>query len=1018
SGWRGATLTPLASYPWTQRWEKNLDYYKSFSSAADTSIDGYHWTSTTTYYDRPESTFPFEVNDLDTSRAVRLSPSWVGRAETGHYLWAGVVSRTGLPAAQRVRTTVVDSVYWFGKQPFTATGNAPGSILSEGPTNALVVWGKTSPGAPTPTNNSTAAGTNWFELTYWRAFAALEGVLPFNSGDAAGEFEVSASGFGDPSALRVYDVTDPLAPAKLTGTVVEPQAGRFRVRLQDSTATGARRAYWAFDTPKALAPERYETVTRRLLYAGASGDYLLVAPEAFLAAVQPLVDLRRAQGLDVLVAPLESLQDEFNGGRRSPYALRRFFRFALGKWDSRFALLVGDGSMDPQRFSLQSGVDLVPTQRIMGPLRASSGSDFFLETIVSDTWLVWALESPDPQLAPKLPDMHLGRLPVRNVTELQGVVEKLVAYESVGRDETWRRRMTLSSDDLYSGVNLFGGGGGGAAGYCLRSYEGVFRQINETVRGIILDEAGLRQSEPEIFDLKDWLVNQPQDTVGCSSPGVTCRCDAAAFESRARLIYLPQLLSRLNSGRLWWNYQGHANEYLLAHEAFYKSNGPSAARDYQSIVNVDRPFLFTAFACHPNAFGHFQENGGVRGGPSLGEMLVLRGGRQGAVASWGSSGFELLPSSGTAHINVSLARALFSKPPRDPVLGDAGARVVLGEAITKALLENYQIMRFSPFERDVAISYVLLGDPATRISVGRPQAFVTANGDTVESGVRVELTTPGDSLRVQADLASNVRLDTLQVLFAGPTGPPAPLAPSRYTVIPAFPDTGAASSGGRRYGVVVRDTLLADSYRYILRTVDRWGLANSFDVLFELDTDLLASGVPVQDGDAVSPVAPLSLVVRSPRALDPASEIELRLDGAPVAFTADTAAGDPSGRSLRLDLQNPALAGGDHALQLTAAGGAMRAHTFRVTVTGPEMRLRDPLAFPNPMEDEGTWFSFYLESRTAADVLLRVFTVTGRLLYERRLDDVPPSYQQLHWDGRDHEGSEIANGTYVYRLIV
>jgi len=137
-----------------------------------------------------------------------------------------------------------------------------------------------------------------------------------------------------------------------------------------------------------------------------------------------------------------------------------------------------------------------------------------------------------------------------------------------------------------------------------------------------------------------------------------------------------------------------------------------------------------------------------------------------------------------------------------------------------------------------------------------------------------------------------------------------------------------------------------------------------------------------------------------------------------VAFTADTAAGDPSGRSLRLDLQNPALAGGDHALQLTAAGGAMRAHTFRVTVTGPEMRLRDPLAFPNPMEDEGTWFSFYLESRTAADVLLRVFTVTGRLLYERRLDDVPPSYQQLHWDGRDHEGSEIANGTYVYRLIV
>jgi hypothetical protein len=49
--------------------------------------------------------------------------------------------------------------------------------------------------------------------------------------------------------------------------------------------------------------------------------------------------------------------------------------------------------------------------------------------------------------------------------------------------------------------------------------------------------------------------------------------------------------------------------------------------------------------------------------------------------------------------------------------------------------------------------------------------------------------------------------------------------------------------------------------------------------------------------------------------------------------------------------------------------------------------------------------------------MLRVFTVTGRLVYERLERDLAPGYHQLAWSGLDAEGNKLANGAYLYRLI-
>jgi flagellar hook assembly protein FlgD len=48
---------------------------------------------------------------------------------------------------------------------------------------------------------------------------------------------------------------------------------------------------------------------------------------------------------------------------------------------------------------------------------------------------------------------------------------------------------------------------------------------------------------------------------------------------------------------------------------------------------------------------------------------------------------------------------------------------------------------------------------------------------------------------------------------------------------------------------------------------------------------------------------------------------------------------------------------------------------------------------------------------------LKIFTVAGRLI---KTIDTPLNigYNQIFWDGRDADGDYIANGVYLYKLII
>jgi hypothetical protein len=297
------------------------------------------------------------------------------------------------------------------------------------------------------------------------------------------------------------------------------------------------------------------------------------------------------------------------------------------------------------------------------------------------------------------------------------------------------------------------------------------------------------------------------------------------------------------------------------------------------------------------------------------------------------------------------------------------------------------------------------------------QAVVKANELPVSSGVAIRLRTPGDTLRLDADLVSNVQIVSLQL--ERHEGAIVDTIPSSdYAVTPAFPDTGDAGSGGRRFRLVHRSTLVPNTFRYVIRTADRYGVPSTFEAVFDYFAQLRVSGTAIANGDAVAPEADLSLLVLSPKPIDPLADLTLTINGNAQAFTAAPANGDASGREWILGWSHGAYPIDDYNVRLVAAGGAARDLLFRVTVGAGELRLANVLNFPNPFEENlGTQFSFSIQSGSPTDVLIRVYTLGGRKVYERVERGLSPGYHQLPWDGRDAEGSHLANGVYVGRVL-
>ncbi len=73
--------------------------------------------------------------------------------------------------------------------------------------------------------------------------------------------------------------------------------------------------------------------------------------------------------------------------------------------------------------------------------------------------------------------------------------------------------------------------------------------------------------------------------------------------------------------------------------------------------------------------------------------------------------------------------------------------------------------------------------------------------------------------------------------------------------------------------------------------------------------------------------------------------------------------------------------------------------------------------YPNPFKDK-TSFTFNLRSDAPADVKFVVYTIAGRKIRTLTPTNLHAGLNWVDWDGRDTDGNEVGNGTYLYRAII
>ena len=128
-------------------------------------------------------------------------------------------------------------------------------------------------------------------------------------------------------------------------------------------------------------------------------------------------------------------------------------------------------------------------------------------------------------------------------------------------------------------------------------------------------------------------------------------------------------------------------------------------------------------------------------------------------------------------------------------------------------------------------------------------------------------------------------------------------------------------------------------------------------------------------------------------------------------------------RKGKLEYSLPALGSGTHQVKISCWDNlnnyTEKLISFRTSASS-ELMLAEVVNFPNPFIDQ-THFTFQLVSPTGnADVTISVYTVTGRKIYEIR-DFAEQGFNKLPregWDGRDWDGDLIANGVYLYKIVI
>jgi hypothetical protein len=264
---------------------------------------------------------------------------------------------------------------------------------------------------------------SYARLTYPRLLRASGDTLSFA---ARATQNATIDGFTTPN-IRVLDITNPFSVQEVRPGIQTSSFGYAAIVPASTTQTKGSRRFLAlpngsFQQPASLLFNQPSTLN--LAGTANAADLLVIAHKSFIPSLNSVlpgtsmsfVDQRHNQGYTVKIVDIEDVFDEFSYGTHTPQAIKDFLARAStpgANWTQapKYVLFVGDASYDARNYEGVGNFDFVPTKLI---------DTTYMETASDDT-----LADFDGDGVPEIP---VGRLPVRTVAEENLMLTKIVNF--------------------------------------------------------------------------------------------------------------------------------------------------------------------------------------------------------------------------------------------------------------------------------------------------------------------------------------------------------------------------------------------------------------------------------------------------------------------------------------------------------------------------------------------------------------------------------------------------------------
>lgn len=825
---------------------------------------------------------------------------------------------------------------------------------------------------------------DWVEILYPRMLWGVNNVLRFRSPDGTGIAEYMLQQFT--SRPMVFNVSDP-ANVRLISDV----GGSYTFR--DTLRPGQVSEYWATAVGSWRSVAAAQKMPNQNLRGYADGaEFIIVTSAEFRSAADRLKAFREKPengGLKTIVADVADIYNEFGGGLPDITAIRDYLKYAYDNWSPRpvFVLFFGGASYDYKAI-LGSKSSFVPTWQ-------SAESRHDINSYATDDFFAKFTGGNAPSLV-------LGRISARSLPEVNTVVDKIIRYQTQSVDDGWKMRILFIGDDSWTSD------GGEYADLTLHSDDA------ETVASTFFTPQEVERRKIHIAEYPTAFTAQGRRKPGAAS----------------------DIIDQVNQGALIVNYTGHGNPRVWAHEQIFEVN-----TSIPQMANANRLAVFLLATCN---FSQFDDPRNYTGSELL--MNKSDGGAVGVI-----SASRKVYASGNAELNKGTYRGLFSR--------DVFGRVVVQRPATALFL--YKAGGFNDTNDQ---KFFYMGDPTMHLVYPRGYAVIDSiNGermDSVAGGPRTTPVTLKALSRVTVSGTVRNAANSIDSTFNGVLQLQVNDVSRQQLIVNFYPGRNwpYTSTGGTIYRgensitagrfratfIVPKDISYADTTgrgRLVAYFAGSGTDGAGFTGLVRISgTDSTAAN------DGEGPAMQIFLNSRGFRRGDVVTEaptliVDLR-DSSGVN-TSTAGIGHRIEAWLNNSMQSRDLTGHytsaldnyrEGTVQYPLAGLPAGRNTVRVrawdsynnssmaevdfhVASADQLTVTDVFNYPNPFAGE-TLFTFRQNLGEPLDVMVKVYTLAGRLIQSLEMGSAGEPMVRVPWDGRDRDGDILANGVYLYKLVV